>query len=122
MSTDLNNLELTYKKIYEVSVQIAQLIDRKIYTELITYMKKKEQLFNEAGILLEKVNQNNEDTSSLVPLCTKIQHQEQSNIVALSNVRDELKKELNLTSKNNKIISAYSNTEFQQGNILDYRQ
>ncbi len=122
MSTDLDNLELTYKKIYEVSVQIAQLIERQIYTELITFLKKKEQLFKEAGVLIEKVNSMKEDTSKLVEICTKIQKQEQANIIALSSIRDDIKKELSKATKNTKLISAYSNTEIKQGNILDYRQ
>ncbi|CDC21653.1 MAG: hypothetical protein V8R83_01555 [Candidatus Gastranaerophilaceae bacterium] len=122
MSIDLDNLEMTYKKIYEVSVQIAQLIDRQIYTELVTFMSKKEQLFKEAGNLIEKVKAKNEDTSRLVEICTKIQKQEQENIVALSMVRDEIKKELGKTAKSSKLISAYSNAELKQGNILDYRQ
>ena len=122
MSNDLANLELTYKRIYEISIQIAQLIDRKIYTELVTYINKKEQLFIEAGNLLEKVKVKNEDTSSLIDICTKIQKQEQANIVILTEIKDDLKKELNKTAKSAKIISAYSNPEFKQGNILDYRQ
>ena len=130
MSIDLDNLEMTYKKIYEVSVQIAQLIDRQIYTELVTFMSKKEQLFKEAGNLIEKVKAKNEDTSRLVEICTKIQKQEQENIVALSMVRDEIKSrtkknrevQIGKTAKSSKLISAYSNAELKQGNILDYRQ
>ncbi len=122
MSADLDNLELTYKKIYEISVQIAQLIERKIYTELITFLNKKEQLFKEAGKLLEKVTANGDDTSNLEEICIKIQKQEQANIVALTDVRENIKKELSKAAKNTKIISAYSNTELKQGNILDYRQ
>jgi len=122
MNTDLANLELIYKKIYEVSVQIAQLIDREIYSELVTFINRKEQLFNEAGELLEKVKSQNLDTSSLVDICTKIHHQEKANLISLNSVKNELKVELNKTSKNAKLISAYSNSELKQGNILDYRQ
>ncbi len=122
MSNDLDNLELTYKKIYEVSVQIAQLIDRKIYSELVTYLNRKEQLFKEVEKYLKKVTENNEDTSRLVEICTKIQKQEEANIIALTSVRDDIKKELSKASKNTKLISAYSNTELKQGNILDFRQ
>ena len=63
-----------------------------------------------------------EDTSKLVEICTKIQKQEQANIIALSSIRDDIKKELSKATKNTKLISAYSNTEIKQGNILDYRQ
>ena len=44
------NLEMIYNKLYELSVQIGQLIDRKIYSELITFMAKKEKLLKEAEI------------------------------------------------------------------------
>lgn len=104
MSIDLDNLEMTYKKIYEVSVQIAQLIDRQIYTELVTFMSKKEQLFKEAGNLIEKVKAKNEDTSRLVEICTKIQKQEQENIVGTFNGSRRNKKR---TWKNSKKLKAY---------------
>ncbi len=122
MSANLENLKMTYNRLYEVSLQIGQLIDRKLYSELVTFMNKKEQLLNEAGVLIEKLKQNEEDVQSLTEICTKIQKQEQANIIALTAVRDEIKKELTKASKNTKLISAYSNAEFKQGNILDYKQ
>ncbi|MBS4759087.1 MAG: hypothetical protein KHX03_00100 [Clostridium sp.] len=122
MSSDLDNLKMTYNRIYEVSLQIGQLIDRKLYSELVTFMNKKDQLLNEAGVLIEKLREKNEDVQSLTEICTKIQQQEQANIIALTSIRDEIKKELTKASKNTKLISAYSNTELKQGNILDYRQ
>ncbi len=122
MSSDLDNLKMTYNRIYEVSLQIGQLIDRKLYSELVTFMNKKDQLLNEAGVLIEKLREKNENVQSLTEICTKIQQQEQANIIALTSIRDEIKKELTKASKNTKLISAYSNTELKQGNILDYRQ
>ena len=122
MSLNVDNLEIIYKKIYEISIQIRQLIDRKIYTELVTFINKKEQLFKEAAVLLEKIQENGEDTSRLEELCTMIKNQEQENIMVLTQIRDGIKKELNKTSKNSKLLNAYSHAELKQGNILDYRQ
>src|SRR5574344_2460457 len=99
MSYDFDNLKIIYNKIYEVAVQIGQLIDRKIYTELVTFLNKKEQLYKESGALIEKLKTTGEDLSSLTEICTKIQKQEQSNITALTMVRDEIKKELNKANK-----------------------
>lgn len=120
MNTVIDELEVLYKKIYEVSVQIAELIDRKIYTELITFINKKEHLFKEAEILVQKVKDSGSDASSLQELCKKIYEQEQENIAALNAIKDEIRQELSKASKNTKIVNAYSNAELKQGNILDF--
>ena len=52
----------------------------------------------------------------------KIDEQERANINALTLVRDEIKKELHKTSKNTKLVSAYSGAEAVQGKILDFRE
>ena len=122
MSKDLENLKMVYNRLYEVSIQIGQLIDRALYSELVTFMNKKDQLLNEAGVLVEKVRASNENTDSLVEICTLFQEQEQANIIALTAVRDEIKKELTKATKNTKLLNAYSKAELKQGNILDYRQ
>lgn len=120
MSTVINELEVLYKKIYEVSVQIAELIDRKIYTELITFINKKEQLFKKAEILVQKVKDSGLDASALKDICQKIYKQEQENIKALNAIKDDIRQELAKASKNTKIFKAYSNVELKQGNILDF--
>ena len=122
MSKDLENLKMVYNRLYEVSIQIGQLIDRALYSELVTFMNKKDQLLNEAGVLVEKVRASNENTDSLVEICTLFQEQEQANIIALTAVRDEIKKELTKATKSTKLLNAYSKSELKQGNILDYRQ
>jgi hypothetical protein len=122
MSADLENLDIIYHKLYEVSIQIGQLIDRKLYNELITFMNKKDQLLNEAGVLIEKIKESNENAEVLTEICTKIHEQEMANIAALTGVRDIIKKELNKTTTDKKILNAYSNAELKQGNLLDFRQ
>lgn len=122
MSLDLTNLEQTYQKFYEVSLQIGELIERELYDELITYMSKKDKLLYEAGILIQKIKEKNEDTKLIEEICTKIQKQELANISALTVIRDGVKKELNKTSKSSKLVGAYSNAEFKQGNILDFSE
>lgn len=122
MNNDLENLKLTYNRLYEISLQIGQLIDRQLYSELVTFMNKKDQILHESGVLIERLREKNVNVDSLTEICTKIQNQELANITALSTVRDDIKKELNKATKNTKLISAYSNTELKQGNILDYRQ
>ncbi len=119
---DLNNLKILYGQLYELSIQIGQLIDRELYNELIAYLNKKDQLLAQSNELVKKLVNNSVDLSELEEICKKIDEQERANINALTLVRDEIKKELHKTSKNTKLVSAYSGAEAVQGKILDFRE
>ncbi len=117
------NLEMIYNKLYELSIQIGQLIDRKIYSELITYMAKKEKLLKDAETLVQKLQGQDFDSEKLTEICTKYQKQELANIEALKAIKEEIKQELQKTAKSSKLLNAYAPyKELKQGNILDYRQ
>ena len=107
MNTDIDELEIIYKKIFQISVQITELIDRKIYSELITFINKKKLLYNDADILVQKVKTKGLDTSPLHDICQKIYNQEQANIVALNQIKEDVRQELTKTSANTKILNAY---------------
>ena len=119
---DLNNLKIIYGQLYELSIQIGQLIERELYTELITNIKKKDQLLSKSNELVLKLKEQSVDLSELEEICRKLDEQEKANINALTLVRDKIKKELNKTSKNTKLVSAYSGAEAVQGKILDFRE
>ena len=119
---DLNKLKILYGQLYELSIQIGQLIDRELYNELIAYLNKKDQLLAQSNELVKKLVNNSVDLSELEEICKKIDEQERANINALTLVRDEIKKELHKTSKNTKLVSAYSGAEAVQGKILDFRE
>ena len=117
------NLEMIYNKLYELSVQIGQLIDRKIYSELITFMAKKEKLLKEAEIEVKKLQGQEFKSDKLKEICIKYQNQEMANIEALKAIKEDIKQELTKTAQSSKLLNAYSpNKELKQGNILDYRQ
>ena len=119
---DLNNLKILYGQLYELSIQIGQLIDRELYNELIAYLNKKDQLLAQSNELVKKLVNNSVDLSELEEICKKIDEQERANINALTLVSEEIKKELHKTSKNTKLVSAYSGAEAVQGKILDFRE
>ena len=119
---DLNNLKIIYGQLYELSIPIGQLIERELYTELITYLNKKDQLLSKSNELVLKLKEQSVDLSELEEICRKLDEQEKANINALTLVRDKIKKELNKTSKNTKLVSAYSGAEAVQGKILDFRE
>lgn len=122
MSLNLDNLEITYKQLYEISLQIGQLIERELYTELTSLVEKKEHLLNETESLLKKILDAREDASHLSELCKKIEQQETSNMTALEKVRSEIKAELSKTSADKKITEAYAMEKENNGTILDFRE
>lgn len=118
---DIEKLNTVYGQIYEISIMIGQLIDRKQCFNLENFLDAKEELYKEAEELLKKIGKD-ADFSEFVDICSKIKEQESMNISALSLYRDEIKKEMRDTNKKSKLISAYSNVETKQGNLLDFRQ
>lgn len=122
MSLDLDNLEIVYKKYYEISLQIKELIERKLYNELAAFISKKEMIFQEAQVFVERIQKNNEDASRLAPLCQLIHNQEKENIELLSAIREDIKQEMRKINKNTKLMKAYSLSEKKQGSILDFRE
>lgn len=122
MSANIDNLKIIYNKIYELSVQIETLIDKEIYTELVTFNNKKEDLINKSDKLLKKIIESKENTDCFKEICLKIHKQEQKNIEKLAKIKDSIREELKKTSQSNKILKAYTQTGEKQGSILDCRE
>ena len=122
MSLDLDNLEITYKAYYEITLQIGDLIARELYQELEPYINKRNQILKKAERLVEKIKTKNEDASRLSELYEKIKSQEAKNVEALTALKSNIKLQLSDTSKNVKLLNAYSPAGEKQGNILDYKE
>lgn len=120
-SEDFEKLNAVYGQIYEISIMIGQLIDRRQCFNLDNFVETKEKLYLEAEELLKKIGKNG-DFSGFVDICSKIKEQEAMNLTLLGGFRDELKKEMNKTNKKTKLVNAYANVETKQGNLLDFRQ
>ena len=122
MSLNVDNLEITYKQLYEISLQIGQLIERELYTELTSLVEKKEHLLHETESLLKKILDAGEDAGHLSELCKKIEQQETLNMAELEKVRAEIKAELNKTSADKKLTDAYAMEKETNSTILDFRE
>lgn len=122
MNDKISSLKLLYEQLYEISIEIGQLIDRKNYEQLNAYLTVKDDIIAQISILFQDVNVEQANLSSLESVCEKINTQEQANINALGMIKDSIKKELNKANKKTKVASAYNNVETKQGNLLDYRQ
>lgn len=115
----MDNLEMKYKQLYEISLQIGELIERGLYNEISTYAAKKDKVLAEVIKFSQKVAQSGEDNSYLRPLCLKIEAQEKKNLEALNKIREEIKEELHKSNQTHKIVNAYSSSIPESGNILD---
>lgn len=122
MNDKISSLKLLYEQLYEISIEIGQLIDRKNYDQLNAYLAVKDDLMAQIEILFKDLSAEKINLSSLESVCEKINAQEQANINALMMIKDSIKKELNKTIKKTKVANAYNNVETKQGNLLDYRQ
>lgn len=122
MNDKISSLKLLYEQLYEISIEIGQLIDRQNYDQLDAYLVVKDNLIAQISILFKEINPEQANLSSLEAVCEKINAQEQANINALTMTKDSIKKELNKANKKTKVANAYNNVETKQGNLLDYRQ
>ncbi len=122
MSLDLDNLEIIYERYYEISLQIKELIERGLYSELAAFISKKEMILQESKVLADKIQQTGEDAGRLAELCRKISNVEKFNIEALSKIRDSLKTELQQVNKNTKLMNAYALSGKNNGSILDFKE
>jgi hypothetical protein len=96
---------------------------REIYTELVTFLNKKDKLLEEAGLYIEKIQNQTLDTTKLKNIVEKYQAQEKKNLEKLNKIKNEIKLELTQNSKNQKLLKAYGDGEERiYGNILDFRE
>ena len=117
----IEKLGSIYGEIYEISIMVGQLIDRKQYSGIDHFLDIKEKLFTEAEDIFKNIN----DISQLeqfADICEKIKTQEAMNINLLTQNRDDLKKEMSKGTQKAKIVNAYNTVETKQGNLLDFRQ
>ncbi len=122
MNTEyIEKLNSIYGEIYEISIMVGQLIDRKQYSGIDHFLDIKEKLFEDAEELLKKIGESPE-LAQFSDICEKIKEQESMNINMLMQCRDYLKEQISQNNKKAKLVSAYSNIETKQGNLLDFRQ
>lgn len=123
MVSPIEKIEEIYESLYQISLQISELIERELYSELVSYLSKKDQLLSESAEQIEKVKDIEVNTEKLKVIVQKYQEQERKNLIALAQVKDSIKKELSMTAQNSKLVGAYrSNKENIQGNILDFSE
>lgn len=121
MQKKLAKVEDIYSRLYELSKQIAELLEKEIYTELVTYINKKKSLLHEANMIISTIDKDKINTKKLEDIAKKYTQQEKLNLKKISKIKANLKIELNKTTKNSKLLNAYKDDkEYIYGNILDF--
>lgn len=121
MQKKLAKVEDIYSRLYELSKQIAELLEKEIYTELVTYINKKKSLLHEANMIISTIDKDKINTEKLEDIAKKYTQQEKLNLEKISKIKANLKIELNKTTQNSKLLNAYKDDkEYIYGNILDF--
>lgn len=121
MQKKLAKVEDLYSRLFELSKQIEELLEKEIHSELVTYINKKKSLLQEANCIIQTIDKNQVDTKNLETIVKKYAQQEKINLEKLSSIKTNLKKELTQTTKNSKLLNAYKDDkEYMYGSILDF--
>lgn len=121
MQNKLAKVENIYNRLYEISKQIAELLEKELYTELVTYINKKKALLLEANNIITTIDKNQIDTTKIKEIASKYAEQEKLNIQKITSIKSDIKKELAQTTKSSKLLNAYKDDkEYMYGNILDF--
>ena len=114
---DFHQLELIYKKLYAISLEIKEHILNKDYDTILSIIGRKDPLINQLNQTKKTLDKEN-IPDFIKNIETKIQKQELENMQNLEKIRDELKKELSKINQDTKILSAYSQNE-SRSSIID---
>ena len=121
MQKKLAKIEDIYGRLYELSKQITELLEKEIYTELVTYFNKKKNLLQEAHQLISEIDKEQVKTQNLEIIAKKYAIQEKLNLEKISKIKNNIKTELAQTTKNSKLLNAYKDDkEYMFGSILDF--
>ena len=86
MQKKLAKVEDIYSRLYELSKQIAELLEKEIYTELVTYINKKKSLLHEANMIISTIDKDKINTEKLEDIAQKYTQQEKLNLEKISKI------------------------------------
>lgn len=115
---DFNQLKLLYEQIYSISMEIESLIDEKKFEELPHSVAKRDKLTELLSEMRKEDSNNANYPVEIQELIKNLDAQELKNIERLEKIKEELRKELEKTSKSSRLVSAYSQ-EIVGSNIVD---
>ncbi len=114
------NIQMGYKKLYNLSIQISEMIEADNYSEIFVLMELKDKVISELNKYKEDIDKTYR--IEFADIIKKINENEKKNIEILEKRKKETEKLINKASEGNKLLSAYMTYKENKGNILDFRK
>lgn len=119
---DYNQLKLLYEKIYAISLEIETLTDANQYEDLLPTATRRDKLIQQLEQVKHSLNVTEEEyPDEIKEIVNILKIQELKNMERLELIKAEIKKEMEKTNKENKIISAYA-PNIEASSIIDIRE
>lgn len=120
---DYNQLKLLYEQIYTISLEIETLINENKHEEIMATATRRDKLLLQLEEVKGSFDATEKYPDEILELLNALKAQELKNMERLEQIKDEIKKELDKTNKENKILSAYSpSTTMETSSIVDIRE
>jgi len=104
-------LKLIYEKLYALSLEVKEKIDKKFYHDIMPILQRKNSLLTNLQ-QTKKILKEKEYPEFIKELENKLKNQELENIKRLDKLKNELKIKKNKLNKDIKLMSAYSQKEY----------
>lgn len=119
---DYNQLKLLYEKIYAISLEIDTFINTNQHEELLSTVTRRDKLIEQFEQVKNSLNVTEEEyPDNIKEIIEALKIQEIKNLERLELIKAELKKEMERTTKENKLLSAYS-PSITTSSIIDIRE
>jgi len=115
-------LMLQYNQLKNGSEDIKRMIESEDYDSAITMLKNREQIFMNCKCMRKFLELTPVQTKELDKVLDELRALEMENIKNLTKSMEEVKKQLKINQKNEKIHNAYDFDENQKGSILNVEE
>ena len=115
-------LMLQYNQLKNGSEDIKRMIENEDYDSAITMLKNREQIFMNCKCMRKFLELTPVQTKELDKILDELRALEMANIKNLTESMKEVKKQLKINQKNEKIHNAYDFDENQKGSILNVEE
>ena len=120
MSKQFEHLEILYKQILKISLNIKNLVVNDDFDSIVFEESRKSQLISKVAFLKKQVNLDDDERIVIEKIREKILAQEDENLTQLSNLREDVLQKIKAISAKEKVMNKYENTESESGTICDY--
>lgn len=120
--TQFDQLKILYNQLFNIAAEVKMLVEKDEYDEAFIMLKHKDELMKKFLSAKKTILLNSDEQKEADMLDKELLEKEQANIDFLVNLKAEVGRELNKTSKNIKLNAAYTTKSENSGGILDFTE